>query len=208
MSLFFVNRDDPEVLDKQIEYLDYIDEHIRNVKTAYGNLFLSNDNLILPDYTREQTIEIIDDARPFIMSHDASKYEQEEFDPYRRHFHPTALEKRGETKEEEDAYQAAWKHHYTHNSHHAEFWVWCNISQTTDFNHPFDWTIDSKPHEPIDMDIISLVEMMSDWEAMGMKFKNPTPNYWKNDADDERKAMSENTIKYVDKLIEVLYPKR
>lgn len=205
--LFFLDRNNPEVLDKQTEYLEYIDEHVNNVKIAFGKLFVSNENLILPDYTREQTRDIIEKARPYILTHDASKYYQEEFDAYRRHFHPTSSEKeRGETKEEEDNFNFAWKHHYTNNPHHPQFWCWCNITNTIiPYNHPFDWTIDTKIHAPIDMDVISIVEMLSDWEAMGMKFHSETPDFWKNDPDKDRKAMSEHTRDYVDQLIKLLY---
>jgi len=209
MALFFIDHTDPDLIKEKEAYMEYVDNHIHNVKLAYGKLFLSNEGLILPDYTLSDSIDIIDASRSYIENHDASKYSQEEFDGYRRHFNPTPAEKKVDdidSTETDAQFNEAWKHHFTYNSHHPLFWCWCNITQRAAYDHPFDWTVESRPHAPIDMDIISIIEMMSDWEAMSMYNKLSSVDFWKNHAKDERAAMTQKTIDYVDRLLKVLYP--
>ena len=53
-----------------------------------------------------------------VKAHDVSKYGDDEFEAYRNYFYP----KEGEKKDRK-AFDIAWKHHYTHNSHHWEFYL-------------------------------------------------------------------------------------
>jgi len=86
-----------------------------------------------------------------IAYHDVSKYGPEEFQAYRKNFYPK--------KEEEGPsdFGKAWKHHYTVNDHHWEHWV--------------------ENGKPKEMDRIAIAEMLLDWEAMSLKFKN-NPAEW------------------------------
>ena len=95
-----------------------------------------------------------DILKRYVNRHDASKYDKEEFDGYRQWFYP----KEGEEKNKE-VFQAAWHHHYRNNPHHWEYYV------------------DHEKASP--MPKLSIAEMILDWIAMSMKFKN-SPADWYN----------------------------
>lgn len=93
------------------KYYDYINKHIENVKKAYNYIKESSPEIMshleIPESEMDEQI-----AR-----HDRSKFEIEEFQPYADHFY-------GHDKipESDSKFQKAWKHHYTHNPHHPEYW--------------------------------------------------------------------------------------
>lgn len=95
-----------------------------------------------------------DILRRRIYYHDASKYTDKEFAGYRQWFYP----KEGEEKNKE-LFTEAWHHHYSTNSHHWEFYV--------------------ENKEPRAMKKMDVAEMVLDWTAMSMKFKN-NPIAWYN----------------------------
>lgn len=98
------------------------------------------------------------ELRHRIAIHDLSKYGPEEFTEYRKSFFPK--------KEEENQisnFHMAWKHHYMNNDHHWEYWIH-----------------DDKAEE---MDRLAIAEMILDWEAMSVKFKN-SPLDWYNEHKD------------------------
>lgn len=94
---------------KEKEYLNYIEEHISNVKIAYMHyseqlcraLNISNKDLFIN-----------------VSKHDQSKYSEEEFDAYRQYFHTCSNEKK-----DKELFDKAWVHHYINNPHHPEYWV-------------------------------------------------------------------------------------
>lgn len=91
-----------------------------------------------------------------IRNHDLSKYSTDEFDGYRQWFYPTSNETKNKTE-----FDKAWKHHYENNSHHWEYWI-------------------DENGNPKEMDIYSIIEMMCDWSAMSIKFKNKLTNWYKD----------------------------
>lgn len=93
---------------KELEYMDYIEEHISNVKKAY---VLIHDDL----YSRFNLNPREMDRR--IDTHDSSKYTSLEFTGYRQYFYPD----KGEYKDQ-GLFDCAWKQHYTVNDHHPEHW--------------------------------------------------------------------------------------
>lgn len=101
-----------EIIIKQDEYLDYINQHIKNVYKA----FEIYDEVI-------RTVLEYDsyDLCRRVINHDASKYSSEEFNAYRRKFYPTSTEINKDKIEEE--FDLAWKHHYKLNDHHPEHWI-------------------------------------------------------------------------------------
>ena len=109
-------------------YLAYIDEHRKNVYTA------------------------------FMRFGDNSKYSGEEFEGYRQWFYP----KEGEEKNK-DVFDKAWKHHYEHNSHHWEYHL-----------------TNGKPKP---MSKLNIAEMILDWIAMSIKFKNSPLEWYKENKD-------------------------
>lgn len=138
-------------------YKEYINEHRLNVQKAW-NVMKNNSecrNLItkvISNTNLDTTIKLVDDL---IIHHDESKYEPEEFYAYRANFFPISPEEKNLNKEEFDK---AWKHHYTHNMHH---WNWWYESGNLD-----------------NMPMIYVIEMICDWEAMGYKFGNTSKEWF------------------------------
>lgn len=98
--------------NKEQEYKNYIEEHIKNTKKAW--------ELVQPKLINEYKIpnslkEKVDDL---IENHDKSKYSKEEFEAYRKYFFP----EEGKEKNKEE-FNEAWKHHYTINKHHWQHWI-------------------------------------------------------------------------------------
>jgi hypothetical protein len=61
--------------------------------------------------------------------------------------------------------------------------------------------VDPETKIPRDMSLRAILEMICDWEAMGLKFKSDTLNWYENDAKDEKAAMSTNTKQIVEELL-------
>ena len=100
-----------------------------------------------------------DTLRRCVSNHDNSKYDPEEFEGYRQFFYP----KEGEEKNM-DWFRKAWHHHYGVNSHHWEHYL------TSD--------------GPQEMPKLDVAEMLLDWIAMSMNFKN-SPVVWYNQNKDK-----------------------
>ena len=180
---------------KQEEYMNYIKEHVNNVYIAFNNLFLSRLNQfeINSEYfTLDLLYQAVEDLnKGRIQNHDLSKYSEEEFEPYRAKYYPTEKEISGLTDEAKSLIaknaSIAWQHHYNTNPHHPNYWT------------------DKETGNPIDMDLISIVEMICDWEAMGMKFGESTVDWYNTKADEEKKAMTDRTKNIVEELLDILY---
>lgn len=92
--------------DYQKEYKDYVVAHKERVE-EYSTWLLSN----CPDLFEGVDVE---DFKELIKEHDASKFSEEEFEPYAKKWHLDGIK----TPE----YEAAWEHHYMNNEHHPEYW--------------------------------------------------------------------------------------
>lgn len=178
-----------EELEKEKEYMEYLKTHISNVQKAYKMYFiplLKKDELVLKSISKEELFTAIEDAKENIENHDASKYEDIEFYPYRKHYYPTATEKSfGDeyAQESEQMYEEAWKHHYENNPHHQEYWL------------------DKETGLPKDMEYRYIIEMICDWIAMGMYFQSDTLEWYKKEADEERTNMTAKTKLIVEELL-------
>lgn len=104
------------------------------------------------------------------LFHDMSKFGFKEFFPYARVWKLNLKDKDSIRK-----YNDAWIHHYRKNKHHPEYW------------------------DLRDMDLISIAEMMCDWNAMSIKF-NDTPQlfYYKNV---DRISISRTTRQHVEHFL-------
>ena len=91
----------------QEEYKNYIIEHKERVK-QFANWLKEK----VPELFDEIDIDIFDDL---IKEHDASKFSEEEFEPYAQKWFNNS----GKTLE----YEEAWKHHWMNNEHHPEYWL-------------------------------------------------------------------------------------
>lgn len=144
-----------KIQELEREYKQYIDNHRNNVQKVWA---IMKSNLYCIDLiskrlftTTEAAISLIDSL---IDAHDLSKYDEKEFHQYRKNFYPVDEEEKEANK---DDFDVAWKHHYTNNLHH---WNWWYESGNID-----------------DMKMAYVVEMICDWEAMGYQFGN-TSKHW------------------------------
>lgn len=98
-------------IDKTRDYLDYVEEHILNIRKAFY-VFKCNceDMSIFTDYSLMNALE------EEVRNHDLSKLSEEEFIQYRKAFHPTK-------DEIESSLSNAWLHHQANNPHHWQNWT-------------------------------------------------------------------------------------
>jgi hypothetical protein len=183
-----INDDDSyERLRKEQEYLEYIKNHINNVKKAYVLYMaplLKKDN-ICNSVSDEDIKAAIIKLADTIEMHDASKFSDDEFDAYRAKYYPTNREQNDELYKTvmEDRYQDAWKHHYQTNAHHPEHWV------------------DSETGIPRDMSLDAIIELLCDWESMSLRFQSDILKWYENDATDEKKALSPKSREIIEDLL-------
>ena len=168
---------DEEKNDKSAQYKSYIDEHIDNFNMA-RRLYLFDIVEFLQNLSESNSIEGLFCTRTMgiqvgLIKHDASKYSVEEFEGYRQYFYPI-----DDMEKNIDVFNDAWKHHYSNNRHHWEYWLSANLADRI--------LRDGKVHrkdirsdeDVFDMHLISLIEMVLDWIAMGIKFNNPPRDFY------------------------------
>lgn len=105
-----------EIVEKTQEYLNYIREHVLNVRKAWG---------VLQEKCKDMRF-MWDDFYFFSISdevdfHDLSKLSEFEFVQYRKVFYPADNEPKFDMSE-------AWEHHKKENAHHWENWTSINWS--------------------------------------------------------------------------------
>ena len=166
------------IIKKEEEYMEYIKNHISNVIEVFEDMV---ENIyIFEDAGHLDIVEGINEAEyeGFIYRHDDSKYTDEEFTAYRRHFHPINEKEKEESKEE---FEKAWKHHYTVNPHHPECWL------------------GTKGPQP--MPIKYIVEMACDWIAM-CKVKGGTVlQYLIDNKEKKQKVMHIDTMEILERIL-------
>ena len=120
--------DNLEKTKKDEEYLEYIKDHILNVKRSFVNYMipLLKKNNISSMISDEDLKAAIIKAAESVQHHDDSKFGDDEFDGYRARWYPTQKEKNGDQEYQDlirAEYDKAWEHHYTVNGHHPLHWV-------------------------------------------------------------------------------------
>jgi hypothetical protein len=93
-----------------IEYWDYLQEHLSNVKKAHKTALL-----IFSDIPTVASAAFQQDLQLEVDNHDMSKFTETEWAPYRDRF---ILKKRDVPE-----FKAAWEHHKKYNPHHWETWT-------------------------------------------------------------------------------------
>lgn len=155
--------------DKSKEmYLGYIYKHQFNVRSAYYNYISKID--IPVKYDKNELIRRIN-------NHDRSKTDEEEFEAYRKYFYTTE----NEIKDEE-AFNEAWKHHYSVNDHHPEHWI-------------------NDKGEIKEMKIEAAIEMICDWIAMSINFHNNPLDWYKKAISTKEIELHPNTQELVEKIL-------
>jgi len=135
---------------KNNNYKLYIEEHKNNVSNAWDTL---QKFLNLDD-------DVFNKVQMLIEIHDASKYSEEEFQNYRQFFYPET----GEVVSKKD-FDIGWNHHQKRNPHHWQYWVMYKSDGSS---------------KALEMPYEYILEMVCDWIAMSVKFKN-LPSEWFND---------------------------
>ena len=194
-AIFFANDNALERNQQEQKYYNYICKHIALVSKAFYMYFepLYQKNHISDLFSDDQLFRAMDAVKMRLDKHDASKFSEYEFDGYRQKWNQTVAEKAAndeQQKEMEQNYQDAWKHHYENNPHHPEHWV------------------DHKTGVIRDMSLDAIVEMLCDWEAMSMYHQSSILDWYKNDATDEKKAMTDKTKQIVEELLDIIESKQ
>lgn len=190
-------------INKNQEYLDYIKEHINNVKLVYEELFGSGRVIKLPEGISSVDFKnAVHAAGIEIAFHDSSKFSEDEFDAYRRHFHRTDEEilmddtNPASAQEVESNFQKAWEHHYMNNNHHPQWWCYHDASGVR--------TAERVDPNPMSLDAI--IHMICDWSAMSLKFDHTySPLSWYATADKEKSFMHPETKRIVEELLNNLF---
>ena len=137
------------------KYKEYIDNHKKNVIETWEEI--KNNKIIYNYILKESQNENIDKIMDInISAHDISKYEEEEWEPYRKHFYPVSKE---EKKSSRNEFFKAWAHHKKHNTHHHEHWEEINQNEKMPFT--------------------DVIEMCCDWISMS-KVLGGTALSWYN----------------------------
>lgn len=158
------------------EYLSYIVEHRNFVQMIWK---YTKDEIANSKIISHAELKIIDEL---IINHDKSKFFDVEFEGYRSYFYPT-----NEDKDNEFAinnFEVAWNHHQKNNPHHWNYWVLVNGIHDI---------------HGIPMPVHYVVEMLCDWSAMSIKFKDKPSEYYLENRDNM--LLHEETIKNIESLI-------
>lgn len=161
------------------QYDEYLSSHIHNVQRAWYEL--------LRPYLLEQGLvdEDLQDIDSRIDDHDASKFDDEEYDAYAEWFYGEHPDE-GEAK---DAFDLAWVHHQNNNEHHWQYWV---LIQDTD----------EPKYLALDMSKPAIYEMLCDWHSFSAKDPESTAYSWYNN-NRENMVLSDNTVAVIDSLIDI-----
>lgn len=92
------------------KYNNYLEGHIGNVNEALDLFHDLKIPFVLDNY---------DELKNICSKHDASKYEDIEYEPYRKHFYPI----NDNEKLESEAFEIACRHHIKNNKHHWDYWI-------------------------------------------------------------------------------------
>ena len=131
-----------------VEYDQYLAEHIGNV---HKGLQWMNDNLPLSKEEKEAIWEAM-----FMHTHDASKYDKDEYDAYDAYFYGGNISH----KVNQD-FNNAWLRHIHKNPHHWQYWVLLEDDPETGL-----------PEKPLMMPLDYIFEMIADWWTFSWRSNN------------------------------------
>lgn len=155
------------------KYINYIDNHRINIDLAFEEMVMCPDTQWM-DWSEDFCVEL----KERIDVHDDSKYEDEEFEAYRKNFYPINDEEKEDNKE---AFDKAWEHHWKNNRHHWE-------------------ARQNDPEEIMTKRIIlDCIENVLDWMAMGYKFGDRPYQYYEKVKDEIKLPKCQRN--FIEKLI-------
>jgi len=143
-----------EYIAKTRAYLDYLEEHIENIRLAFQEVSKACDGMMW----------VGDDVtwwglRGDVCNHDVSKFSKEEFTQYRAKFFTLDAD-----QDVNKDFDKAWEHHKEANHHHWE-------------------TVDDEEFGHIGTMEKNVVHMIVDWTAMGYKFGDTAQEYYEANKD-------------------------
>lgn len=131
---------------KEIKYLRYIDNHRMNIDLAFDEMVQNQAMQEWFTWTEDFCCKL----KERVLTHDISKYEDEEFNAYRRYYHP--IDKFEKILAIND-FNKAWEHHWKNNRHH-----WQARQEDPELEHLDEDTA------------LDCLENVLDWMAMGYQF--------------------------------------
>lgn len=162
------------IKEKEKEYKKYIKYHKQNILRAYIE-FLNCEELKEIIYNADIFSPLYDR----VLKHDDSKYSKEEFDAYRKQYHPINEQEKRLNKL---AFEQAWLHHWTNNDHH-----WQNRQYWAE-----EWALSNKTK-------LACLENVIDWLAMGYHFNNRPYEYYEKHKDEIKLPLCQT--KFIEYLI-------
>ena len=171
------------------EYLDYLDAHI-------GAVIQSWEEVLRPAIEESGDEELLsqlnlDEIGLQVYNHDQSKYGDEEFTAYCNHWYPqdgSDVEHTSDRPEGDVEYDYAWSHHQHNNPHHSQYWLIVK---------------DDGEIQALDIPLNYICELLCDWHSFSRKEDGNTAYDWWNMNRDSF-IMSDNTVAWIDKLVEYL----
>lgn len=160
---------------RQSEYYKYLDNHIRGVQLAW-------EQFLRPVVVKEFWSELAN-CTEAIQTHDASKYELDEFLPYCDYFYPSE----GFEANEYD-FNEAWLLHQHRNPHHWQYWVLINDVDETVL---------------MDMPFAEIINMLCDWHSFSGTDPLSTALVWYEE-NKENILISDNTRNWVEYFLQYL----
>lgn len=133
------------------KYYKYIEQHRKYMVQAYIEMLACPVILELGD-------EVLNKLKHRVLTHDLSKYENEEFGAYRKHYYPINKQEKEDNLEN---FERAWQHHWNNNPHH-----WQYRRNNTEFS-----------KENI-TDVVNVLENVCDWLAIGYDFNDRPYQYY------------------------------
>ena len=159
--------------------LSMINENLDGYQEEYKNYIIAHKERVqqFADWLKENLPEVFEDVDlsafdEVIREHDESKFSEEEFEPYAKHFYDDddySLE-----------YDEAWEHHWMNNEHHPEHWLGQDMPYIYILEMLCDWGSFS-----IDKNDFS---ELSDY-------------YYREARDDDEKNLSDNTKKIIEEIL-------
>lgn len=164
-----------------IKYDKYLTQHIGNVEKGF-NWICEN----LPDLVTAFG-SITDLRRQICGHHDNSKYSDEEYYAYDKHFY-------GNPASPDMEFRYAWLHHIHNNPHHWQYWILHNDDPDKDM-------------EILDMPYNYILEMICDWWSFSWKTGKLDEIFEWYDAHKAYMKLSDNTRKTVEDILEKIKSK-
>lgn len=157
---------------KEKEYMKYINKHVKNVQDVWSKM----KELNYPEGKEDTLVSMVDKA---IKVHDSSKYIGNEFIGYRQWFFP----KEGEEKNHE-LFERAWNDHQKRNSHHWQYYIMFKRDRQS---------------KALYMPVIDVLEMLCDWTAMSLTFKNKPSDWYNSNKGDM--LLHEDTVEMIEMFL-------